>query len=500
MKRLPLAAAFVLLGSASSLDAANWERWRGIDNSGTSSGSAPLEWSATNNIKWTVDVPGRASSTPIVWGDRVFLTTAIPVGTPSEGPAGPAGPAPQAGGRGGGPGGGARGSLTPEMQERVRELTGGRNLSDLSGQERREVMRQLRQGARGAGRQRRAAAGEQAGQIAAHRFVVMALDRDSGRTIWERTPIVTQPHEGYYRRYGSFAASSPVTDGELVYASFGSRGVYAYDKDGNPVWEKDFGVKMRMANAFGEGSSPTLHGDTLLLVFDHQGSSFISALDKRTGEELWRRDRDERSAWSQPLVVEHGGRTQAIVAASGRIRSYDLETGDLIWECAGLGSNVIPAVVRDGDVVYAMSGHRDPNLLAIRLGGRGDITESDFVLWTNQRGNSYTASPVIDDGILYFVTDRGLISALDAKTGKAHYQQQRLPGMYSLKASPVGADGKLYVATEQGEVVVVGMGPEFEVLATNTIEGEFFMASPVVLEGEMLLRGRNKLYAISEGN
>ena len=175
-------------------------------------------------------------------------------------------------------------------------------------------------------------------------------------------------------------------------------------------------------------------------------------------------------------------------------------TGDLIWECAGLGRNTIPAVVREGDIVYAMSGFRDPNLLAIKLGGRGDLTDSNHVLWTNQRANSYTSSPVIHDGILYFVTDRGIISALDAKTGEPHYQQKRLPDSYTIKASLVSADGKLYVTTEQGAVVVLKMGPAYEVLTTNTIEDEFFIASPVIVDGEIFLRGKNKLYAIRDSN
>lgn len=500
MNRLRLAATIVFLGTALSMHAANWDRWRGSDNSGMASGDAPINWSGAQNIKWAASIPGRASSTPIVWGDRVFLTTAIPVEANTEVTGDSGGSGASAARQSGTASGGGGGAMTPQTRERIRELTGGKELSELGRERRREVMRQLRRDARDTGARRASGAGQPSVGITEHRFVVMALDRNTGKKIWERTPIVTRPHEGYHRRYGSFAAGSPVTDGELVYASFGSRGTYAYDMDGGLAWVKDYGIKMRMANAFGEGRSPTLHGQTLLLVFDHQGDSFISALDKRTGEERWRRDRDERSAWAQPLVTEYGGRTQAIVAASRKIRSYDMESGDLIWECAGLGSNAIPAVVRDGDVVYAMSGHRDPNLLAIRLGGEGDITESDYVLWTSQRGNSYTASPVIDNGILYFVTDRGLISALDAKTGEPHYQQQRLPRTYSLKASPLGANGKLYIATEQGDVVVVGMGPEFEVLATNTIEEEFFMASPVIVDGEIFLRGRNKLYAISDSN
>ena len=165
-----------------------------------------------------------------------------------------------------------------------------------------------------------------------------------------------------------------------------------------------------------------------------------------------------------------------------------------------MGRNTIPAVVREGDIVYAMSGFRDPNLLAIKLGGRGDLTDSNHVLWTNQRANSYTSSPVIHDGILYFVTDRGIISALDAKTGEPHYQQKRLPDSYTIKASLVSADGKLYVTTEQGAVVVLKMGPAYEVLTTNTIEDEFFIASPVIVDGEIFLRGKNKLYAIRDSN
>ena len=463
------ATAFLLACGALPLLAANWERWRGAENSGMASGDAPLHWSATDNIRWKADVPGRAHSTPIVWQDRVFLTTAVPV--EADGAAQPSG---------------ARGGeLTPAMRERLLEITGGQELSELTPARQRQVMRQLNRLAGGPAMVR-------------HDFVVMALHRDTGERIWERTAVSATPHEGHHRRYGSFASISPVTDGERLYVSFGSHGVHTYDLDGTLIWKKDFGVKMRIANSFGEGSSPTIHGDTLLLVFDHQGDSFIAALDKRTGKEIWRRDRDERSAWSQPLVTTHEGRAQAIVTASNKIRSYDLESGDVLWECAGLGSNAIPAVVRDGDVVFAMSGHRNPNLLAIRLGGEGDITESDRVLWTNQRGNSYTPSPVIHDGILYFVTDRGLVTALDAQTGEPHYQQQRLPGTYSLKASPVGANGKLYVATEQGDVLVLKMGEGFEVLATNTIEGEFFVSSPVIVAGDIFLRGRNTLYAVSD--
>ncbi|MCP5112276.1 MAG: PQQ-binding-like beta-propeller repeat protein, partial [bacterium] len=454
MNRLSIAATVILLGASLTLRAENWSRWRGPHNNGMATGSAPLNWSATENIKWTAGIPGRGHSTPVIWGDRIFVTTAVPTEPmPETGAAarrGPGGP--------GGPGGG----MPPEMRERLRELTGGKEMSELTPEERRAVFQKLRGSSGGGpggpgGRRGGRGAGGGAGAGVGHKLLVMAFDKNTGEKLWEQTPLTFKPHEGYHRQYGSFASNSPVTDGESLYTFFGSRGVYVYDLDGNLQWKKDYGVNMQMVLSFGEGIALTLYGDTLLLVFDHEGDSFISALDKRTGEERWRRDRDETSNWAQPLITEYNGRVEAIVSAPTKVRSYDLATGDLIWECAGLGRNTIPAVVREGDIVYAMSGFRDPNLLAIRLGGKGDLTDSDHVLWTNQRGNSYTSSPVIHDGILYFVTDSGIISALNSKTGEPRYQQQRLPGAYSIKASPVGAGGKLYVATEQGDVVVLKM-------------------------------------------
>jgi outer membrane protein assembly factor BamB len=299
-------------------------------------------------------------------------------------------------------------------------------------------------------------------------------------------------------QYGSFASNSPVTDGEHVFAFFGSRGLYAYDLEGNLKWKKDFGVRMAMHMAFGEGIAVVLEDDRLLVTFDHNGESFITALDKRSGEPLWRQQRDEISNWAAPLVVEYEGRKQVVVAATKKVRSYDFKTGELIWEAAGLGLNTIPAPVRHGDTVFVMSGFRDPNLMAIRLGRSGDLTGSDAIVWSETRATSYTASPVLHDGTLYFITDRGMISNFDAVTGKPHYHQTRLPGGHSYKASPVGAAGKLYVASEGGDVFVLKMGPEFEVIATNTLKDQIFIASPAIVDGEIFLRGQSTLFCISE--
>ncbi len=430
-------AAF--LGGEPAADGQNWSRWRGPEDNGMAVGDAPMHWSDTKNIKWKVDIPGKGHSSPVIWGDKLFLTAAIPAGPILE---------PQAGGPGGGRGRGMR-------------------LGKANGVE--------------------------------HKFVVLCLDKNTGKTLWEKTVKVAKPHEGYHVRYGSFASNSPVTDGKHLFAYFGSRGIYAFDLDGNLLWEKDLG-EMRKILQFGEGNPPVLHGDKLILKRDHQGQSFIVALDKNTGKELWRKDRDEMSSWSAPLVVEHGGRTQAVVSGTTKTRGYDLETGEVIWEAAGLGRNVIPNPVIQDDIVIVMSGYRDPNLLAIRLGGKGDLTDSDAILWTNQRANAYTASPLLHDNKLYFVTDNGFFSCFNATTGEPYYQQVRLPKPYSFKASPVGANGKLYLSTEDGDVVVLKMGEKYEVIATNTLEGHSFISSPAIVNGEIFLRSETSLFCIREMN
>jgi outer membrane protein assembly factor BamB len=222
------------------------------------------------------------------------------------------------------------------------------------------------------------------------------------------------------------------------------------------------------------------------------------ALDKQTGKELWRVNRDELSSWSPPLVVSHKSRKQVVVSASNKVRSYEPSSGKLIWECGGLGGNVIPSPVNLGDMVYVMSGFRDPNFLAIRLGREGDLTGTDAVAWTNDRGNPYSASPVLHDNKIYFVTDSGMLSCLDARTGEAYYRLQRLPKPYNFKSSPVGANGKLYLATEDGDVVVVKMGEKYEVLATNTLNGQMFIATPAIADGSLYLRSQEALYCIRD--
>ncbi|MBL8210108.1 MAG: PQQ-like beta-propeller repeat protein [Bryobacterales bacterium] len=422
-----LARTLTFTALALSLQAGDWTQWRGPLN-GIAESDAPTSWT-DKNVVWKAAIPGRGFSTPVIHGDRIFLTSAVPANEAA------ASPSPG----GGGPGGGAG--------------------------------------------------------VGEHKFVVLALDRKTGKTIWERTALTGTPHEGYHRRYGSYASNSPVTDGKMVWAYFGSRGLFAYDRDGNLKWKKDMpAFKMRLQ--FGEGSAPVLEDNLLILACDSENDSFLLAVDKNTGKEVYRVKREEVSSWSHPLIFTHQGVKQIIVAASAKVRSYEFATGKLIWECAGLGVNVIPTPVVQGDVVYVMSGYRNPNLLAIKLGGKGDITGTSHVLWTNQRGNSYTASPVLQDNKLYFITDSGMLSCFNATTGEPYYSQQRLGKPYNFKASPVAANGKLYLATEEGDVVVVKMGEKLEVLAVNTMADQSFISSPVIVDGTLYLRGQNTLFAI----
>lgn len=437
---IALALLLAATGAGTAPADGNWPYWRGPAADGMAVGDAPLTWTATENVRWKTDIPGLGHSSPVVWGDYVFLTTAIETGT---GPGAGTPPPTRGVGRGGFGGGG--------------------------------------------------------GPQAEHKFDVLAIDRKTGGILWQRTAKTAAPHEGGHDTYGSFASNSPVTDGKHVYAFFGSRGMYCYDFAGRLVWEKDFGVQMRMKMGFGEGMAPVLAGDRLVLVFDHEGDSFMAVLDKNTGKETWRVSRDEKSNWAAPLAVTFDGRTQIVVAGSNKVRSYDIETGKVIWECSGLGANTIPQPVRQEDMVFVMTGYRNPMLMAIRLGREGDLTGTDAVVWTQTRGNSYTPSPVIFDNKLYVLTDAGMVSCYNAKTGEPYYHQVRLPKAYSFKSSPVGAGGRLYLATENEDVVVLRMGEVFEVLATNTMTDQVFIATPAIAGGEIFLRSKTTLFCIRGG-
>ena len=261
---------------------------------------------------------------------------------------------------------------------------------------------------------------------------------------------------------------------------------------------KDLG-DMTTRNGFGEGSSPAIYNDKLVINWDHEGDSFIVVLDKNTGKEVWRVDRDEVTSWATPIVVEQNGKPQVIVSATKRIRSYDLATGDIIWETAGMTVNTIPSPVHRNGVVYAMSGFRGNALLAIRLSAaKGDITDSDAIVWRFDRDTPYVPSPLLYGDTLYFLKhNKGILSAFNVKTGEPFYGPQRLESIKGAYASPVGAKDRVYIAGRNGVTLVIKHGPEFEVLAENSLD-DGFDASPAIAGNELYLRGRKNLYCISE--
>ena len=329
-----------------------------------------------------------------------------------------------------------------------------------------------------------------------HKLVFLCHDRNTGKLLWERSPKTFTPPDSYQVPYGSYGSNIPVTDGKRVYFFMESRGIYVYDLDGKLEWQKDF-PQMKKRGEFGEGTPAAVDGDTLFLKFDQELGSYMIALDKNNGKELWRVDRAEPSSWSPPLMVTHNGKKQLLVAGT-RVRSYDPATGKVNWECDGLGLNSIPSLVSANGIVYAMTGFQRPNLLAVKIDRQGDLTGTDAILWSNNRGNPYNPSPVLKDDILYFISDTAMLTAYKASTGQELYRQQRLPGAYSLKSSPVAVNGKLYFATEQGDVVITRMGEKFEVLATNTMGDDMFIATPAVAGNSLYLRGKNTLYCIRE--
>ena len=328
-------------------------------------------------------------------------------------------------------------------------------------------------------------------------YKVIALDRNTGEIVWEKLVHEEQPHEGTHRT-ASLASTSGITDGTNLYAFFGSQGLYCMDMDGNVKWDKDFGTYWSR-NSFGEGTSPSISGNTLVINWDHEEESFIVAMDKNTGSELWRKERDEVTSWTTPFVVEHNGRTQVIVPASAKTRSYDLKTGEVIWECAGLGTNVIPTPVYANGVVYVTSGHRSPAMQAISLDkAKGDITDTDAILWSILQDTPYVSSPLLYGDRIFFLKNRNaILSCYNAKTGEAHYGPVRLEGLRSVYASLVGVNDNVYISSLEGTTLVVKNSSEFEVLATNVLSEEI-ASSPVVVGDALYLRGYYHLYCVAK--
>lgn len=430
-----------------------WHHWRGPLTNGTAvNANPPLTWSESENIRWKVPIPGLGHATPIIWEDKIFIQTAIKV-------------------------------VKTEEEEKTDEKIETESIDEnpFSGFIPQE------QGNRG----------RRDNNIDPYQFRLITYNRSDGSILWEKTLREESPHEGKHGD-SSFASNSPVTDGEHIYAYFGSRGLYCLDMTGDLIWEKDFG-NMRKAGTFGEGSCPIIHGDTIIILQDQEGQSFIVALNKRTGDEIWRMERDERTTWTSPIVVEHKGTSQVIVPATNRTRSYNLANGDVLWECGGMTRNVIPSPLHSDGHVYVISGFRGSSLQAINLDiADGDITGTDAVIWEHNRDTPYVPSPMLSGDIIYFLSgNNNILSAIDRNTGIKYYGPQRVDGIRGVYSSIAGAADRVYIASRNGTVTVIKDGPEYEVLAQNQLD-DSFNASPAFVGSELYLRGTTHLYCIAE--
>jgi outer membrane protein assembly factor BamB len=428
--------ACLLISLSAVATADNWPAWRGPTADGVAPPSAdpPLTWDGPSgkNIKWKAPLPGKGSSTPVVWGDQVFVLSARK--TDRE----------------------AKPEELPKPDPRFETKT--------------SPPRHF------------------------YQFIVAAYDRHTGEKRWEHVAAEKVPHEGHNENH-SYMGGSPTTDGERLYASFGSFGISCYDLAGKRLWSRDLG-RLHTRLGWGEAVTPTVHGDNLLLNWDQETDSALHCLDARTGQTRWTATRDEKSTWTTPLAVEHNGRTQVILNGTTRIRSHDLATGKVIWSVGGMTVNAIPSAIRVNDTVVVMSGYRGAAAVAVPLDAAGDLGNTGKLLWKHDRGTPYVPSPVRVGDRLYFTEgNTNRLTVLDARTGKPVIDREPLPGVTSIYASPVFAAGRVYFVDRTGVTVVLKPGESIEVLATNRL-GDKVDASPVVVGKQLFLRGEKFLHCI----
>lgn len=403
-----------LLFVSNAVDAGNWPHWRGDEGNGVSlTAQPPTTWSDTKNVRWKTAIPGVGSGSPIIWENRVFVTSAVPA----------------------------------------------------------------------SGRQ--------------YDFDVFCFDRATGDQLWRKTATTAVPHEGTHNTNG-FASASPCTDGEHLYVHFGSRGIYCYTLDGDLVWDRDDLGRMTMRGTFGEGSSPTIAGDKIIVPWDHEGPSSLIALDKSTGDTEWRVDRDEPSCWATPLVIDHEGQQQIIMNGQNSARAYDLKTGDELWRCGGQTQRPVACPVAADGMVFVGSGFRGSFLGAFKPDGQGDIRGTNSVAWTKNRDTPDIASLLLSDGRLYYHKAKtGILTCVDARTGTPHYSASRLPRLGNLYASPIAAGGHVYITDRSGTTVVIKDADELEIVATNSV-GETVDATPAPVDDQLFIRGEKNLFCIGD--
>ncbi|MEW6207107.1 MAG: PQQ-binding-like beta-propeller repeat protein [Acidobacteriota bacterium] len=433
-----LAAMVSLATSAAAPRGSNWAGWRGAEGQGVSDEkNLPVEWSDTKNVRWKMPIPGRGFSSPIIWGNRVFLTTAI------------------------------EGDVIPGQKAVVHKI-GGQEFKhpDWVSSDR------------------------------SHTFKVLCLDSETGKVIWERTAYEGKVFDHRHRK-GSFASPTAVTDGQHVYAYFGSEGLYCYDFKGNQIWKTTFGGVPTLG--MGVGTSPVLYENLLIIQCDQDEgeTSFIAALDKKTGKEVWRQKRNVQVSWSTPVIARTTARAELITNGNEWIISYDPATGKEWWRCKGVESNAIHTPLVSRDIVIVSAGFPAKRTLAIKLGGAGDITGTPNVMWKYEKGTAYVASPILYGDYLYLVTDKGILSCLDPRTGEVKYEGGRVPIPASFMASPVAYEGNILLPSEDGDTFVVKAGIKHEIVRTNSL-GEPVYTSPSIAGGKIFIRGEKHLYCISK--
>jgi outer membrane protein assembly factor BamB len=417
---------------------ANWPQWRGPESTGVSmEKNLPVEWSSTKNIKWKTPLPGRGHSSPIVWGNKVFLTTAI------------------------------EGAIVPGAKAPTHLSEG-------------EVFKHP----------------DSVGSDRKHTFKVFCFDKETGKLVWEQTAYEGTPYDDRHRK-GSFASSTPATDGRNVYAFFGSEGLYAYDMNGKLAWKASLGKLGTVG--MGTGTSPVLYENLVILQCDEEEgkASFIVALDKRSGKEIWRTPRKVQASWSTPILVRTARRTELIASGNEAVIAYDPATGKELWHSKGVESNAIPTPVAGNETVFIVAGFPTKIAMAIRLGGAGQLADSS-ILWQYAKGTAYVPSPILYGDYLYLTTDRGILTCLEAKTGKVIYEGGRVPIPATFTASPVAFDGKILLTSEDGDTFIIKAGPQHEVLRTNSLDEPVY-ASPALADGKIFIRGEKNLYCITKG-
>jgi outer membrane protein assembly factor BamB len=433
------AAAFALYSAGPSGSGVDdtWPQWRGPGGRGVAEGSYPDEWSPEKNIAWKVAVEGVGHSSPVIWGQYLFLTTSIK-------------------------GEHVPGHKAPDHLDFNHQP--GYFHPDSEGVDYK------------------------------HTLKVLAFDAGTGKLLWERTAYDGLMYDNRHRN-NTYASPTVATDGKLVYAFFEAAGVYAYDVKGTLVWKTSIG---NIAKAgMGPGTSPIIWEDLLILQADQEmgAGSAIVALDRFTGKEVWRTERTTRRSWATPIVVDAGGRPELIASGAEMVVAYDPRTGKELWRGPGVQSHPIPSAVAGHGLVFVTAGSSAKRAFAIRPGGTGDITNTDRVVWRYQKGTAYVASPVLHGGYLYLMSDGGIITCLDAKTGEVVYEGGRPPVPGSYRSSLVAFGDKILQTSEDGDTFVIRAGPKHEVLNHNSV-GEPVWASLAFANNTIYIRGRNHLFAI----